>query len=201
MGESTSYDQFRESIGTISIGIVVAIIIVLFLMRMHDWTITALESLLALVFGLGVLKAFKFTDEQNAFFYPVGLLGGIILCAVTLISPYGEILIRWTSVQTNTTVIHTQTVTVAPTTITTAVQTTSLTGIPTPATTVAATGTMVHTTFPTAVATTAPLTPVTPTPAMTASQAITPAAISILVIVFVIAFLIAYWVEKRKREK
>lgn len=201
MGESTSWDQFRESIGTISIGIVVAIIIVLFLMRMHDWTITALESLIALVFGLGVLKAFKFTDEQNAFFYPVGLLAGIILCAVTLISPYGEILIRWTTIGTNTTVMPTQTLTAAPTTMITALPTTGLTGIPTPATTVAMTGSMVPTTVPATIATTVPTMTVTPAPAMTASQVITPAAISILIIVFAIAFFVAYWVERRKREK
>lgn len=195
--ESTSWDQFRESLGTICIGVVVAIIIVLFLMRMQDWTITALESLVALIFGLGVLKAFKFTDEQNAFFYPVGLLGGIFLCGAALISPYGDILIRWTTIPTNTSVIVTQTLTAAPTTVMTTLPTPGLTGIPTPATTVVATGTMV----PTMVPTTVPIMTVTPVPAFSASQGVSPAAITILVIVCVIAFLIAYGLEMRKRKQ
>lgn len=154
MGEATTWSQFRESIGTICIGIVVAIIIVLFLMRMQDWTITALESIIVLIFGLGAMKAFKFSDEQNTFFYPVGLFCGIILCAVTLISPYGDDLIRWSTIQTGPAVTVTQTLntvtaSAVPTIIPTASPTVALT-MPT----IAATGTFAPTTVATVVSTT-----------------------------------------------
>jgi hypothetical protein len=213
MGETTPWSQFRESIGTICIGIVVAIIIVLFLMRMQDWTITALESIIVLIFGLGAMKAFKFSDEQNTFFYPVGLFCGIILCAVTLISPYGDDLIRWSTIQTTPVVTVTQTLntvtasavpTIVPTaspTMMVTMPTIAATGTFAPTTVATAVPTTVATTVPTIIRTTVPVMIPTPTPAMAASQVFSPGWIVILVIVFLIAVIIAYLLETRKQKK
>jgi hypothetical protein len=63
------------------------------------------------------------------------------------------------------------------------------------------TATAVPTTVPTMVRTTVPLMTPTPPSAIAASQSFTPGGITILVIVFAIALLIAYLLETRKLKK
>jgi|GEM_PF-6129130 chromate transport protein ChrA len=73
---------FIEALGVLCVGIVVMWLVWYFVTRFKEFSVQVLSSLVAIVFAGVVLQFVQLADKTDFWYYPIGLLLGLVLYGI-----------------------------------------------------------------------------------------------------------------------